>query len=217
LSKEGLSIVNSSPEHCYKDKERQNAEFHIRKDFLNFGRGFRAVIIQQCKGDCSDDSHQEFATPNWNAVNAITKSGTNQFHGTGYEFFRNSALDARNFFDDPNTPIPPFRRNQFGASAGGPIIKDRTFVFGDYEGRRVREGITRVTNVPTALERSGDFSRSSLYAIDPFTQQPFPGNAIPQNRLDPVGRAIAALYPLPNRSVPNTRMISIWIGRLSIR
>src|SRR4030088_3106131 len=88
-------------------------------------------------------------------VNAITKSGTNQFHGTGYEFLRNSALDARNFFDDPTTPIPPFRRNQFGASAGGPIIKDRTFVFGDYEGVRQYQGHSIVATVPSRNARLG--------------------------------------------------------------
>ena len=141
-------------------------------------------------------------------INVVLKSGTNQIHGTAYEFFRNRALDARNFFAPATENSPQNQRNQFGGSLGGPVVRNRTFVFGDYEGRRVREGITRVTNVPTALERSGDFSRSSLYAIDPFTQQPFPGNAIPQNRLDPVGRAIAALYPLPNRSVPNQNYVS---------
>jgi outer membrane receptor protein involved in Fe transport len=141
-------------------------------------------------------------------INVVLKSGTNQVHGTVYEFFRNRALDARNFFAPATENSPQYQRNQFGGSLGGPIVRNRTFVFGDYEGRRVREGITRVTNVPTALERAGDFSRSSLYAIDPFTQQPFPGNAIPQNRLDPVGRAIAGLYPLPNRSVPNQNYVS---------
>src|SRR5439155_2867344 len=141
-------------------------------------------------------------------INVVLKSGTNQVHGTAYEFFRNRVLDARNFFAPPTEDSPQNQRNQFGGSLGGPLVRNRTFIFGDYEGRRVREGITRITNVPTALERIGDFSRSSLFAIDPFTQRPFPGNAIPQNRLHPVGRAIAALYPLPNRSAPNQNYVS---------
>jgi hypothetical protein len=141
-------------------------------------------------------------------INVVLKSGTNQVHGTAYEFFRNGALDARNYFAPSNENSPQYQRNQFGGSLGGPIVRNRMFVFGDYEGRRVREGITQITNVPTGLERIGDFSRSSLFAIDPFTQQPFPNNTIPLNRLHPVGRAIAALYPLPNRPAPNQNYVS---------
>jgi hypothetical protein len=88
-------------------------------------------------------------------VNAVTKSGTNQFHGTGYEFLRNSALDARNFFDDPASPIPQFRRNQFGASAGGPILKDRTFFFADYEGVRQFQGHSILNTVISNNARKG--------------------------------------------------------------
>ena len=91
----------------------------------------------------------EYGRASGGIINATTKSGTNQFHGTGYEFLRNSWLDAPNFFD-PNGVTPPFRRNQFGASAGGPIIKNRTFVFGDYEGLRQALGISKVSQVPTA-------------------------------------------------------------------
>src|SRR5882672_2259411 len=82
----------------------------------------------------------EYGKTSGGVVNAITRSGTNQFHGSAYEFLRNSALDARNFFDGGT--VPPFRQNQFGASAGGPIRKDRTFVFGDYEGVRRSLGTT---------------------------------------------------------------------------
>jgi hypothetical protein len=142
-------------------------------------------------------------------VNVVLKSGSNQFHGTAFEFFRNAALDARNFFAPPDQPRPQYQRNQFGFSLGGPISRDRTFVFGDYEGTRSREGITRVTNVPTLEERSGDFSRSLFRApINPFTQQPFPGNRIPAEFIHPVGRAIANLFPLPNRDVPFENFVS---------
>ncbi len=142
-------------------------------------------------------------------INVILKSGTNQLHGTAYGFFRNDALDGRNFFAPADEPAPTFERNQFGASLGGPIRSDRTFFFVDYEGRRLREGITRVTNVPTLAERSGDFSNSAFAPpIDPFTQQPFPGGRIPASRIHPVGAAIAALYPGPNRSTPFQNFVS---------
>ena len=137
-------------------------------------------------------------------VNVITKSGSNALHGTGYEFFRNAALDGRNYFAPVNEPDPRYQRNQFGGSLGGPVRKDKTFFFFDYEGRRVNEGITRVTNVPTALERIGDFSQSDPRTppIDLYTGAPFQDSKIPSFRLDPIGKAIAALYPLPNRATP---------------
>jgi hypothetical protein len=141
-------------------------------------------------------------------MNVVLKSGANQIHGTAYEFLRNRVTDARNFFAPSTEKSQQYQRNQFGGSLGGPLAHDRTFVFADYEGRRLREGLTRITNVPTALERIGDFSRSNAYAIDPFTQLPFPGNVIPKNRLSSVGLAIAALYPLPNRSVPGQDFVS---------
>jgi hypothetical protein len=141
-------------------------------------------------------------------INVVLKSGANEIHGTGYEFFRNRVTDARNFFAPPTEKSPQYQRNQFGGSLGGPVVHNHTFVFADYEGRRVREGITQITNVPTALERVGDFSRSNVYAIDPFAQAPFAGNVIPKDRLNSVGLAIAALYPLPNRSVAGQNYVS---------
>ena len=133
-------------------------------------------------------------------VNIVVKSGSNAFHGSAYEFFRNGALDARNYFAPRGVDAPEYRRNQFGGSFGGRLIADRTFFFADYEGTRIREGITRVTTVPTLAERAGDFSQSLVKPINPFTQQPFPGNQLPDFFLHPVGRAIAGLYPEPNRA-----------------
>ena len=142
-------------------------------------------------------------------VNVILKSGTNQVHGTAYGFFRNGVLDARNFFAPKEEEAPEYRRNQFGFSLGGPIRQDRTFFFSSYEGRRVREGITRVANVPTLSERSGDFSQSLFpRPIDPFTGAPFPDGKIPVERLNPIGLKIAALYPEPNRSVSLQNFVS---------
>ncbi|MGH9680458.1 MAG: carboxypeptidase regulatory-like domain-containing protein, partial [Candidatus Acidiferrales bacterium] len=107
----------------------------------------------------------EYGRTSGGVVNAITRSGTNQFHGDGYEFLRNSALDAKNYFDSKTNPIPPFRRNQFGASAGGPIIKDNTFIFGNYEGLRQSLGTSFTDTVPSDNAKQGilNFSDPSQF------------------------------------------------------
>jgi hypothetical protein len=147
-------------------------------------------------------------------ISVVLRSGTNQFHGTAYEFFRNAVFDARNYFAPSDAPAPQDQRNQFGGTLGGPIAKDRTFFFMDYQGTRDNTGITQVTNVPTLAERTGDFSQSSLPAINPTTGTPFPNNQIPSYYLDPTGVAIAALYPAPNRAVLNQNYVSSPVGRL---
>lgn len=133
------------------------------------------------------DAIQEFSviTSNYSAqygrtsggvINAITKSGTNAFHGNAYEFFRNSALDARNYFDfdaNGNPYKAPFNRNQFGASAGGPIVKNRTFIFGDYESIRQSKGIATSAVVPTADARQGKLS-SGQVTVDPSAAKYLP-------------------------------------------
>src|SRR5690242_6748613 len=91
-------------------------------------------------------------------VNVVLKSGTNQVHGSAYEFVRNSVFDAKNYFDDPTLPIAPFKQNQFGGSIGGPIIKNRTFFFADYQGTRIRRSDTDISTVPVLAERGGDFT-----------------------------------------------------------
>ncbi len=138
-------------------------------------------------------------------VNVVLRSGANDVHGTVYEFFRNTQLDARNFFAPEREK---FNRNQFGGSIGGPIKRNRTFFFADYEGRRVREGIPSVTNVPTLAERTGDFSKSQLPAIDPQTGGFIPGGVIPSYFLNPTGLAVAALFPAPNRNSPGANFVS---------
>ncbi len=142
-------------------------------------------------------------------VNVVLNSGSNDFHGSLFEFHRNAALDARNFFAPASETKPKYIRNQFGGSLGGPIKHNQTFFFADYEGTRSREGITRVTNVPTALERAGNFSQS-IFGVptNPFTGMPFDNGIIPDFFINPVGRAIAALYPLPNRNVPFQNFVS---------
>jgi outer membrane receptor protein involved in Fe transport len=142
-------------------------------------------------------------------INIIVKSGGNNFHGSAYEFYRNGALDARNYFAPKDQAAPEYNRHQFGASLGGALIKNRTFFFADYEGTRIREGITRITNVPTLAERNGDFSQSVLpKPINPFTQQRFPGDVLPSFFINPIGKAIANLYPAPNRNVPFQNYVS---------
>lgn len=142
-------------------------------------------------------------------VNVLTNAGANRFSGTAYEFFRHDGLNARNAFAPRNAAAPAYERNQFGMSFGGPIVRNRTFFFVDYEGTRLREGITRVTNVPTPAERRGDFSASLMPApADPFTGQPFPDGKIPTSRIHPIGAAVANLYPAPNRNVPFENFVS---------
>ena len=129
-------------------------------------------------------------------INILTKSGSNAFHGSGFDFIRNDRFDARNFFA---TTKPLLRQQQFGGSLGGPIVHDRTFFFADYEGFRQRAGQTNLLTVPTVRMRSGDFSELSGQIFDPLTNPrvPFAGNLIPGNRLDPIAMRYMALYPLP--------------------
>jgi hypothetical protein len=138
-------------------------------DYANGGPG--SVL----GGNLGVDAIEEFSvlTTNYSAeygktsggvVNAITRSGTNQFHGSAYEFLRNSALDARNYFDPAQ--IPPFRRNQFGASAGAPIRKDKTFIFGDYEGIRQSLGTSTLDQVISPAARLGNLSTGRV-TVDP--------------------------------------------------
>ena len=139
------------------------------------------------------------------AINVVLKSGTNQIHGDAWEFLRNDKLDARNFFDPARTP---FKRNQFGVAVRGPIKKDRTFLFGDYQGTRVREAQPFISTVPTPAEQTGDFTELRTVLYDPQTTDPVAGTrsllnaanpyAIPANRINPVGQNVVNLYPLPN-------------------
>ncbi|MPY90139.1 MAG: hypothetical protein GEU99_19720 [Luteitalea sp.] len=140
-------------------------------------------------------------------VNVVLKSGSNDFHGTTFAFLRNEAFDAKNFFDPPDEDKPPFKRNQFGFSLGGPIVRGKTFFFGDYEGTRIRESRTVNNTIPTRNMREGDFSELGETLYDPATfdpatgtRQPFPNNIIPGDRIDPIARRAAAWYPDPQNS-----------------
>jgi hypothetical protein len=153
-------------------------------------------------------------------INMVMKSGTNQIHGSAYDFLRNSILDSNNFFaNQAGTPLASFKRNQFGGTIGGPIKKDVLFYFLSYEGLRLSQAADVTRTVPTAQQQQGDFSHTFALSggtckpvtiYDPtsttpgangtYVRTPFPGDKIPVIRLDPVGQKIASYYPLPNTS-----------------
>ena len=140
----------------------------------------------------------EFGGKSGAVINLITKSGTDQFHGSAYEFVRNDIFDAKNFFDLPG-PTPAFRENQFGGAVGGPILKHRTFFFVNYDGQRTRQSLADLFSVPTVAERAGNFAGTAAI-FDPFTHQPIPGNNIandPALHLDPAAVALLGKLPLP--------------------
>ncbi len=151
----------------------------------------------------------EFGRSSGAVINATIKSGGNSIRGSVYEFLRNDALDANNFFSNAfGAPKPVRKRNQFGGAIGGPVVKNRLFWFADYEGLREREGVPRTRAVPSAAEKAGLFSTA---VVDPFAagRPEFSRNAsgqwvIPQNRWDPVAAQIIAMIPDPN--VPGTNI-----------
>lgn len=147
------------------------------------------------------------------AVVVITsKSGGNEFHGSFFEFLRNERFDARNFFARPDAPKPPFKLNQYGASLGGPVVRNRTFFFVNYEGYREVFGDSQLVTVPTPAMKRGDFrgvTASGIY--DPLTTTPnpaggaairqrFPDDIIPANRFDAIGAGLVQLWPDPQRA-----------------
>ncbi len=144
----------------------------------------------------------EYGNTSGATTSVVTKAGSNAFHGDLYEFLRNNAMDSRNFFA---AQVEPLHRNQYGATVGGPLRKNKDFFFLYYEGQRDSEGKTQAAIVPTAAERAGDFSGLLDHStgkpaplINEFTGQPFPGNQIASFMQNPVAVAAAKLYPLPN-------------------
>lgn len=170
-----------------------------------------ADAVEQFKVQTSA-SDASFGRNGGGTINLVYKSGTNQFHGTLFEFLRNSALDAKNYFDSPAGKTPPFKQNQFGGVLGGPIRRDRTFFFLAYQGTTIRQAQTYVDTVPTAAEKIGNFSGLSAVIYDPATtrvdpasptglsRSPFAGNVIPVTRFNSAGQNLVNLYPLPNLS-----------------
>jgi hypothetical protein len=189
----------------------------------NAGNILRTSVdaIEEFKVQTSNYS-AEFGRSGGAVINATVKSGTNEFHGTAFEFLRNSALDARGFFEAPDQPKAPFKQNQFGGTLGGPIKKNRLFFFGDYQGTRVSAATTGIWSVPQRAEINGDFSAllgsqvgtdtlgrpvyqnqifdpaSTTTVNGSVVRTPFPNNIIPASAIDPIAHNVAALYPAPN-------------------
>ncbi len=142
----------------------------------------------------------EFGRSLGGVVNLQIKSGTNKMSGSAYEFLRNEAFDANNFFNNrAGRKKPDFSQHQFGGTLGGAIFKDRTFFFADYQGHREKQGQTFLSTVPSMRMRQGDFSELSRVIYDPTTGQPFANNAVPIDRWDLASKNILEqLYPEPN-------------------
>jgi len=225
------------PGGTFSDAYNDTADFMVNGGRANLNEifidGVSAMITAAgnfglSPGVPSPDALQEFKvqTNNYSAeygrsgggvVNMVMKSGTNGFHGTAYEFLRNSTMDANNFFANrTGARLASFKRNQFGGTLGGPIIRNKAFFFVNYEGLRQRAANNLTATVPTLLERKGDFSKSfqlvggacvPVQIFSPattranpqggFIRDQFPNNMIPAQSLDKVGLAMASFYPLP--------------------
>jgi Carboxypeptidase regulatory-like domain/TonB dependent receptor-like, beta-barrel len=188
----------------------------VYNDYLLDGVSFKDWMHGTNTFNPSVDAIQEFRTQTSNypaqfgdnaggLVYLVTKSGTNELHGSLYEFLRNDTFDAANFFtNQTGGEKTPLRRSQFGGTLGGPIRHDKAFFFGSYEGFRERRGSTLIGNLPTAAMRQGDFSAllnqpSPVVINDPLTGQPFSGNIIPQNRILNIWPDYFSKYiPAPN-------------------
>jgi len=179
----------------------------------------------------SHNANAEFGQNTGSTTNIITRSGTNSFHGAAWEFLRNDAMDASDY---STHTVQPLKQNQFGATFGGPIKKDRSFIFGYYEGFRNRQGETVAATVPSLLQRKGNFSESCTAGFDPVTNlcnNPSPseqlynflGGPIPGNQLtslDPISKNILAFYPLPNQglnSFISTESLSVNNDQFGVR
>ena len=164
--------------------------------------------IQEFKIE-SNSPPAEFGRFNGGVINLTTRSGANVFHGDGFEFYRNEDLNARNFFQSTNPVKPLYRRNQYGGTFGGPLVKDHTFFFVDYQGQRQSIGRTVISTVPTLLQRQGIFTEAIAGRVPVIydrattvgsTRTVFPGGVIPVAKMDPVALALLQRYPLPTSS-----------------
>jgi len=166
----------------------------------------------------------EFGQAGGAQINIVTRGGTNEFHGSAFYFGRRDSLNATNYFlEQANQPKDKLKRNDFGWTFGGPIIKDKLHFFASQEWNREMRGTVRTGLVPTAEERAGNFNNPVFNAggtqcsaptpIDPLTGAAFPGNTIPANRLSPAGLLYLQLYPLPN-TAPVAGSCNNWVQSL---
>lgn len=195
----------------------------LHNNFLLDGADNNSYVLDLQSGSSqavapSIDAMQEFKVQNNNfgaefgryggaVINATIKSGTNDLHGSAFEFLRNNAVDANNFFNNvAGRALPPFRQNQFGATAGGPLKRNKLFLFSSYQGTRIAQGVTFVSTVPTVDQHNGLFS---VPVYDPASTRAnpsgagsirdlFPGSQVPVNRFDSIGKKVLDVYPMPN-------------------
>jgi hypothetical protein len=212
----GIGVISEfTPAHKGQVNFSVNGLRQQSNNFLLDGADNNDGFLGTASGVPSPDALQEFRilTNGYSAeygrgggaqVNIVTRSGTNSFHGSAYEYLRNDVFDARNFF---SAEVPKLRQNQFGGTLGGPIIRNRTFFFGSYEGFRRRQGVTNSSVVPTAAQRRGDFTGAAPIK-DPNNTLPcttadrrgcFADNKIPDSRISPIAKSVMALLPEPNR------------------
>lgn len=224
----GVSEQNASDDAGNFDNLRINGDRPRFQDFILDGTSITSPVFGGPAIAPSVDSIQEFRveTNSYSAeygksgggvVIAVTKSGTNNFHGSGYEYLRNEKLDARNYFENPAEPKNPFKYNEFGGTIGGPIIKDKLFFFSDYQGIR-QHGSTPSSNnvVPNAAFRNGDLSAlcsagfdGSGNCLDPSGQIYFPGSAnpvpnnlVPAGQISSVAQSVLSIYPTSSLAGP---------------
>lgn len=214
----GVSVV-SVPQVVVDQRQGPSLSAGGRADQNNVmldGAQFAAALYNTVANLPSPDSLQQFQvlTNSYSAeygrasgatVMAITKSGTNTISGSAWEYFRSDKLGEKNFF----APSKPYlRQNQFGGTVGGPLRQNRMFFFGAYEGIRVREQAILRFFPPTAAQRGGDFSALGTPIRDPLTGEPFPGNRIPESRMDPLALNLLREYvPLPNEGTEYRKLV----------
>jgi hypothetical protein len=167
------------------NNEPQNA-------FINITPPLEA--IQEFKVQTNNPT-AEFGVFGGAAVNLTIRSGTNEFHGSGFDYWRDDKLSAKTYFAQTKAP---YTSNQFGGTFGGPIVKSHAFFFGDYQGLRLDAGRTQTLTVPTALMRQGNFSEVSSRVFDPITGAQYAGNIIPAAQINPIAQKVANIYPMPN-------------------
>lgn len=171
----------------------------------------------------------EFGNTGGAIINMVTKSGTNQFHGNGYAYFRDSVLNANSFFANRSgSPKAPANRKVYGGTIGGPVIKDKTFFFVSYERTPDGSAVTRLATFPTLQQRAGDFSDArtasgqQINIFNPFSlvnvngnmvRTPFPGNVIPKSMMDPIALKAASYYPNPNQPGNANTFVNNWYGQ----
>ena len=186
-------------------------------------------VVQEFKVQTSYFS-AEFGNTGGAIINMVTKSGTNQYHGSGYWFFRDDSLNANSFFSNRSgAKKSPTSRDVYGGTLGGPIKRDKTFFFASYERTDDQSAVTRSATFPTTAQRTGDFSNTRTSAgklvtiYNPFSaaadaagkvsRQPFAGNVIPQSMLDPIAVKAASYYPQPNQPGQAYTFVDNWFAQ----